>query len=289
MEDEDFLDHPCRYLRRMTQLQCERFLLYLAAVSGMEPESALRFAVVFKNAIFYPNDGLRKRIDMILGRISHDDKQRTAYIEELLSGSVREYGRNESAVKTVKEGWGAYARVFDDYHQKQKKNHWELNEINVRKLFRWCTAGKESAEEARPGDQGTVVVRLLGEEKPVKVSFRDIALSAERIYSEQTGEILRFMLGQLEMFHLRGDNRSQRTYPVTYPVNMIRIRRNGYGEKIQWTESESIVCQLLYLAVGAELLPPLHQSVNDRTGEVSLILKLDEVGADKIETILRSI
>ena len=289
MEDEDFLDHPCRYLRRMTQLQCERFLLYLAAVSGMEPESALRFAVVFKNAIFYPNDGLRKRIDMILGRISHDDKQRTAYIEELLSGSVREYGRNESAVNTVKEGWGAYARVFDDYHQKQKKNHWELNEINVRKLFRWCATGKESADAANPEDTGTVVVRLLGDEKPVKVDFRDVALSAERIYSEQTGEILRFMLGQLEMFHLRGDNRSQRTYPVTYPVTMIRMRRNGYGEKIQWTESESIVCQLLYLAVGAELLPPLHQSVNDRTGEVSLILKLDEVGADKIETILRSI
>ena len=182
-----------------------------------------------------------------------------------------------------------FEKAMQNAYQKQKKNHWELNEINVRKLFRWCTAGKESAEEARPGDQGTVVVRLLGEEKPVKVSFRDIALSAERIYSEQTGEILRFMLGQLEMFHLRGDNRSQRTYPVTYPVNMIRIRRNGYGEKIQWTESESIVCQLLYLAVGAELLPPLHQSVNDRTGEVSLILKLDEVGADKIETILRSI
>ena len=63
MEDEDFLDHPCRYLRKMTQLQCERFLLYLAAVSGMEPESALRFAVVFKNAIFYPNDGLAMTTD----------------------------------------------------------------------------------------------------------------------------------------------------------------------------------------------------------------------------------
>ena len=289
MEDEDFLDHPCRYLRKMTQLQCERFLLYLAAVSGMEPESALRFAVVFKNAIFYPNDGLRKRIDMILGRISHDDRQRTAYIEELLSGSVREYRKNEPAGNAVKEGWGAYARVFDDYHQKQKKNHWELNELNVRKLFRWCATGKESADAANPEDTGTVVVRLLGDEKPVKVDFRDVALSAERIYSEQTGEILRFMLGQLEMFHLRGDNRSQRTYPVTYPVTMIRMRRNGYGEKIQWTESESVICQLLYMAVGAELLPPLHQSVNERTGEISLILKLDEGGADKIETILRSI
>ena len=50
-----------------------------------------------------------------------------------------------------------------------------------------------------------------------------------------------------------------------------------------------MICQLLYLAVGAELLPPLQQSVNDRTGEVTLIIKLDEGGADKIETILRSI
>jgi hypothetical protein len=76
---------------------------------------------------------------------------------------------------------------------------------------------------------------------------------------------------------------------VTYPVEMIRTRINAYGEKIQWTDSEKIICQLLYLAVGAQLLPPLHQSVNERTGEVTLILKLDEGGADKIETILRSI
>ena len=179
--------------------------------------------------------------------------------------------------------------MFDDYHEKQKKNHWELNELNVRKLFRYCTTSRESASTVRPEDDGTVVVRLLGEEEPVKLRFKDVALSAERIYSEQVGEILRFMLGQLEMFHLRGENRSQRTYPVTYPVEMIRTRVNAYGEKIQWTDSEKIICQLLYLAVGAELLPPLHQSVNERTGEVTLILKLDEGGADKIETILRSI
>lgn len=289
MEDESFLDHPCRYLRNMTQLQCERFLLYLAAVSGMEAESALRFAVVFKNVIFYPNDGLRKRVDMILGRISQDDRQRTGYIEELLTGSVNEYGNDPERRKTAEDNWGAYARVFDDYHEKQKKNHWELSEQNVRKLFRYCTTGKDTASTVRPEDSGTVVVRLLGDEKPVKIRFKDVALSAERIYSEQVGEILRFMLGQLEMFHLRGDNRNQRTYPVTYPAEMVRIRRNEYGEKIQWTESESIVCQLLYLAIGAELLPPLYQSVNERTGEVSLILKLDELGADKIETILRSI
>ena len=97
------------------------------------------------------------------------------------------------------------------------------------------------------------------------------------------------MLGQLEMFHLRGENRNQRTYPVTYPVDRIRTRRTAYGEKIQWTESENTVCQLLYMAVGSELLPPLHQSVNERTGEVTLILRLDEKGADKIETILRSL
>ena len=96
------------------------------------------------------------------------------------------------------------------------------------------------------------------------------------------------MLGQLEMFHLRGENKNQRTYPVTYPVDMVRTRRNAYGEKIVWTQSENTVCQLLYMAVGAELLPPLHQSVNKRTQEVRLIIKLDEKGADKIETILRS-
>ena len=289
MEEERFLDHPVSYLRHMNQIQCERFLLFLAAVSGMEPENALRFAVVFKNAIFYPNDGLRKRVDMILGRISHDDRQRTASIEELITGSVKEYGRNEERCAAVQENWAAYARVFDDYHEKQKKNHWELNELNVRKLFRYCTTSRESASTVRPEDDGTVVVRLLGDEAPVKLRFKDVALSAERIYSEQVGEILRFMLGQLEMFHLRGENRSQRTYPVTYPVEMIRTRVNAYGEKIQWTDSEKIICQLLYLAVGAELLPPLHQSLNDRTGEVTLILKLDEKGADKIETILRSI
>ena len=131
-------------------------------------------------------------------------------------------------------------------------------------------------------------MRLLGEEKPIKLSFRDVALSSERIFSEQTGEILRFMLGQLEMFHLRGENRNQRTYPVTYPVDMVRTRRNAYGEKIVWTQSENTVCQLLYMAVGAELLPPLFQSVNSRTSDVKLIIKLDEKGADKIETILRS-
>ena len=121
----------------------------------------------------------------------------------------------------------------------------------------------------------------------MKFRFRDVALCADHIYSEQTGEILRFMLGQLEMFHLRGQNKNQRTYPVTYPVEMASTRRNGYGEKIQWTDSETVIFQLLYLAVGAELIPPLHQSVNERTGEMKLIIKLDEGGADKIETILK--
>ncbi len=289
MGEERFIDHPVYYLRGMSQLQCERFLLYIAAVSGMDPESALRFAVVFKNVIFYPNDGLRKRVDMILGRRSQSDKQRTGYIEQLLTGSVKEYGSGHERRGAVEENWGAYARVFDEYQEKQKKNHWELDEQNVKKLFRYCTTSKESASTVRPEDKGTVVVKLLGDEEPVKLRFKDVALSADRIYSEQVGEILRFMLGQLEMFHLRGENRNQRTYPVTYPVNMIRTRVDSYGEKIQWTDSDSTVCQLLYLAVGAELLPPLYQSVNERSGEVTLILKLDEAGADKIETILRSI
>ena len=289
MEDEHFISHPVSYLRGMSQLQCERFLMFLAASSGMDPDSALRFAVIFKNAIFYPNDGLRKRVDKILGRRSRDDRQRTGYIEELLRGSVKESGLDADKRKCMEENWSAYAKAFDDRREKQKKNHWELSELNVRKLFRYCTTGKESASTVRPEDEGTVVVKLLGSEEPVDVSFRDVALSTDRIYSDQVGEILRFMLGQLEMFHLRGENRNQRTYPVTYPVDRIRVRRDAYGDKIQWTDSESTVCQLLYLAVGAELLPPIHQSVNDRTGEVALILKLDEAGADKIETILRSI
>ncbi|MCR5811876.1 MAG: hypothetical protein K6G34_10945 [Lachnospiraceae bacterium] len=289
MEDEPFISHPVSYLRGMSQLQCERFLMFLAASSGMDPDSALRFAVIFKNAIFYPNDGLRKRVDKILGRRSRDDRQRTGYIEELLRGSVKESGLDADKRKCMEENWSAYAKAFDDRREKQKKNHWELSELNVRKLFRYCTTGKESASTVRPEDEGTVVVKLLGSEEPVDVSFKDVALSTDRIYSDQVGEILRFMLGQLEMFHLRGENRNQRTYPVTYPVDRIRVRRDAYGEKIQWTDSESTVCQLLYLAVGAELLPPIHQSVNDRTGEVALILKLDEAGADKIETILRSI
>ena len=289
MEEERFLDHPVSYLRGMSQLQCERFLLFLAAVSGMDPENALRFAVVFKNAIFYPNDGLRKRVDTILGRRSQTDRQRTACIEELLAGSVKEFGEDDDRRRTVTENWAAYARAFDEYHEKQKKNHWELSELNVKKLFRYCTTARESASTMRPEDEGSVVVKLLGDEKPVELQFRDVALCADKIYSEQTGEILRFMLGQLEMFHLRGENRNQRTYPVTYPVQMIRTRRDTYGEKIQWTDSENTVCQLLYLAVGAELLPPLHQSVNERSGEIRLVLRLDEAGADKIETILRSI
>ena len=288
MEDEGFLDHPCRYLRRMNQLQCERFLLFMAAFSGMEPDSALRFAVVFKNMIFYPNDGLRKRVDMILGRISPDDRQRTAYIEELLSGSAKEFGQGTQGRREAEQNWGTYAKVFDDYHERQKKNHWELNEQNVKKLFRYLITNRENTGTVKPGDDGTIVVRLLGEEEPIGYSFRDVALNSERIFSEQAGEILRFMLGQLEMFHLRGENKNQRTYPVTYPVEMVRTRRNAYGEKIEWTQSESTVCQLLYMAVGAELLPPLYQTVNKRTQEVRLIIKLDEKGADKIETILRS-
>ena len=288
IEDTDFMDHPCRYLRKTSQLQCERFLMFLAAFSGMEPESALRFAVVFKNMIFYPNDGLRKRVDMILGRISQDDRQRTGYIEELLSSSVKEYGKGTRGRTEAEQNWGTYAKVFDDFQEKQKKFHRELNEQNVRKVFRYCIMNRENTAAVKPGEDGTTLVRLLGDQEPIGLSFRDVALSSERIYSEQVGEILRFMLGQLEMFHLRGENKNQRTYPVTYPVDMIRTRRNAYGEKIVWTESENTVCQLLYLAVGAELIPPLYQSVNKRTGEVSLILKLDEKGADKIETILRS-
>ena len=289
MQEERFKSHPVSYLRGMSQLQCERFLLFLAAVSGMDPDSALRFAVIFKNAIFYPNDGLRKRVDTILGRRSRDDRQRIGYIEELLRGSVSESGLSDEKRRKVEENWSLCAKAFDDRQEKQKKNHWELNELNVRKLFRYCTTGKESASTVRPEDEGTVVVKLLGGEEPVNIGFKDVALSSDRIYSEQVGEILRFMLGQLEMFHLRGENRNQRTYPVTYPVDRIRVRRDAYGEKIQWTDSETTVCQLLYLAVGAELLPPIHQEVNGRSGEVTLILKLDEAGADKIETILRSI
>ena len=118
--------------------------------------------------------------------------------------------------------------------------------------------------------------------------FRDISFNGERLYSEQTGEILRYMLGQLEIFHLRGEGRLQRTYPVTYPAEMIRRKRNGYDEKEIWTDSETIACELLYMAVGAQLLPFLHQDVNLRTGETALLVRLDEAGADKIEPILQS-
>ena len=77
-------------------------------------------------------------------------------------------------------------------------------------------------------DPCAVTVKLLGNEKPVVRRFRDISFNGERLYSEQTGEILRYMLGQLEIFHLRGEGRLQRTYPVTYPAEMIRRKRNGY-------------------------------------------------------------
>ena len=65
-----------RYFSEFTKLRGEKREegFEQAAFSGMEPDSALRFAVVFKNMIFYPNDGLRKRVDMILGRIRPDDR-----------------------------------------------------------------------------------------------------------------------------------------------------------------------------------------------------------------------
>ena len=287
LSDEKFLKHPCEYLRGMSQSQCERFLMFLAASSGLAPESALQFAVRFKNILFYPNDGLRAKIDTMLGRISRDDKERYANIKELLLTAVPEASAQVKAHSALSAKWGAYDALYKKRQAQIGKYHWELSEKNVERLYRFVRTGSEDASTVVAGDKGAVIVRILEDEKPMALRFKDVAVNADRLYSEQTGEILRYMLGQLEMFHLRGENRTQRTYPVTYPIGMISKKRGGYGEKIVWTDSETIVCELLYMAIGAELLPPLHQSVNERTGEVTLIIRLDEYGANKIETILQ--
>ena len=249
IEDTDFMDHPCRYLRKTSQLQCERFLMFLAAFSGMEPDSALRFAVVFKNMIFYPNDGLRKRVDMILGRISPDDRQRTGYIEELLAGSVKEYGKGTRGPDRSRAELGDLCQGIRRLQEKQKKFHRELNEQNVRKVFRYCIMNRENTAAVKPGEDGTTLVRLLGDQEPIGYSFRDVALSSERIFSEQVGEILRFMLGQLEMFHSAWREQEPEDLPGDLP--------GGYGPN----EEERVRREDRVDAVGEHGVPaPLHGS-----------------------------
>lgn len=279
VEDESFRSHPCEYLRGMTQLQCERFLMFAAALSDMDNESALRFGVLFKNILFYPNDGLRRRVDTALGRRSTDDAQRIEWIEEMLKNSLKDYGTQEEAREELRERWPACAEAFDAYQESEKKNHWELTESNVRRLYRFCSTARESGEPVGETDAGAVAVRLLGTQKPLRVRFKTVYLDGSRIYSDQTGEILRYMLGQLEIIHLRRESNGHRIYTL----EMVGRKRDVYGEKSVWTQSGNVICQLLYLAVGAQLLPPILQRENKKTGEVSLVIDLEAPGADKIE------
>lgn len=279
MEDENFRSHPCDYLRGMSQLQCERFLMFIAAVSGMDSEDALRFGVMFKNAVFYLNDGLRRRVDTVLGRKSADDRQRTEYVDELLNSSAEKYGADDKTRSELQGRWHLYTEAFDVFQEKMKKNHWELTESNVRRLYRYCSTHRRNGLPVRPGDTGAVRVRLLGDANPLRVRFKTVYLEAERIYSDQTGEILRYMLGQLEVFHLRSESQGHRTYTL----EMIRNKVDIYGARSEWTQSGNVICQLLYLAVGAQLLPQIRQSENQRTGEISLLIDPEAPGADKIE------
>lgn len=288
IRNEEFKKHTCAYLRSLSQVQCERFLMYLAAATGAAPHEALRFAVLFKNILFYPNDGLRQKADIMLEKYSRTDEERMKNIRELILAAAGEAAARGDKDIALEREWAAYDDAYRRHQDRQKKNHWELNERNVERLFRFVRTGSLEPSAMMPQDKGAVTVKLLGDEKPLVLRFKDIALNSERLYSEQTGEILRYMLGQLEIIHLREENRSGRTYPVTYKADMLRVRRGAYGEKTAWTDSENIVCELLYMAVGAELLPPLHQSANKRTGEVTLMISPRESGADKIEVVKSS-
>ena len=164
LASEKYRKHPGAFLRDLSQYRCERFLMFLAAMSGLAPDKALRFASLFKNILFYPNDGLRRRVDTMLGKISADDDDRRRSIDELLVTASQEAESGKAARDALRERWGVYDDLYKTRQERRKKDHWELNEKNVERLFRYVRTGPKDASTVMADDPCAVTVKLLGNE-----------------------------------------------------------------------------------------------------------------------------
>ncbi len=279
MTDPSYVESPCDYLRRMSYAQCSRYLLFTAAIFDMKPEEAMAFAELITNVLFYPNDSIRNRVDLLLERVAAGDAERMENLNELLTGTAKAYSKERIDQLFARGWWEAYENAYLESQKRHKKNSWELNEKNVKKLFHFCHVDSQSGSRIVKSDPKTVTVDLLGGAQPQEVQFKKIHLNRERLFSDQTGEILRSMLGQLDIFYVRDERRGR----AIFALDDLVYKRNPSGEQEIWTESESVLCQLLYMGIGLELLGPVRQE-RQKSGEVLLSLDLHEKGAGFIET-----
>ena len=279
IKDEGFQEDPPAYLRQMSQVQCVRFLVFIAALSGAAPDRAAAFAAMIKNLLFYPNDGLRKRFDSMLEQHFDTDGERAEHIGAMLKETTAAAMEDPAVTAAARDGWQAYSEAFMRHQERERSLQWDLTEKNVRRLFRICMAGRGAAVQAPGESTETVEVDLLGGEKAVGTRYRKVRMLAGRLYSDRTGTILRSMLSQLEVLHHMREHGGH----SAFYLDGMRACRRPYGQREIWTESMYPVFQLLYLAVGTELIAPLKEVLPPGECTPETVVFLDRAGAPYIE------
>ncbi len=280
MGEEKYYENPCEYLRRMSYVQCTRFLLLTAVTCGMKTEEAMLFAQLITNVILYPNKSLRRRTDSLIGRQAKDDQKRYENINELLKGTVLTYEKEQVSELLSDTGRKKFETVFEEYRTKSKANTWELNEQNVNKLFRYCILDRTAERRIGEDDPDALVVNLYAGTEQTNEDGKKLVMNEEHLLSDRTQESLRSMLGQLDVFFVR----DERVGRAVFALEDLIYKRNSYGEQEKWTSSKRVILRLLYMGVGAEIFGHIHTE-NCKDEEVVMTLDLHEKGAKYIETI----
>ncbi len=227
--DQAFGEDPCGYLDRMTELSARRLLLYAGRAKGLSPKAAIGVSTLLSEMLRCPNDGIRGRLDTLFSSKCLDDEER----RELISA----YLQQEDPPERKHTSWTAYRKMFDRQLLWEQKNHWELNPVNVRKLYDYCRSSVPgSAGAETPSDA----------EMPQTETF-----DLQRLYGDRVITILRCMVGQLEVVHAacRGDE------AIRFAFSELLYAASAEGEPRLWTRREQDVRYLLALAEQAELLP----------------------------------
>ncbi len=228
--DTDFQQDPCGYLCDMTELNSRRLLLYAGRAKGLSPKAAIGVSTLFSEMLRCPNDGIRHRLDVLFSTECLDDEERC----ELISVYLQQEDAPETGGK--RPGWTAYRNMFDRQLLWEQKNHWELNTVNVNKLYAYCV-------HAETGDAA---------EAPEVSAAGPEEFDLQRLYGDRVVTILRCMAGQLEVVHAacRGEEE------VRFAMSELRYAASAEGEPRPWTQDDRDVRTLWRMAMQAEILPP---------------------------------
>lgn len=283
LKDPAFTEDPCRRLSELTQEQCLRLLLFIGALSDLSAERAMDFATILRGLIFFPNDGIRERVDDLFGEVNDSDEDRLSMINEMLQSDVPGWiGEDRSRWNDVRERWSEYAQRFREAQEKDRKNNWALTEKNVHRLFMYCTMKHGMRQSVAAGEPGTVAVNLLGDETPKMYHFRNVIMKKKTLYSDQMVSILRYMLGQLEIVHRNASDPKK----DAFYLDSVSLRRGDAIRPEPWTGSRNTLYELLYMAVGCELLDPIEEVENPQSeGEYELVVTISEKNAAKLRPV----